>query len=107
MFVTKSAPISTDITWTLIVVVYHSDGRTHGDNPGDLGKSAHNQLVHLMYSKPIKSYPEWKNATAIATANDTVLPPTPKKQQGFGSVLTTLGLLASDGFIISRMGRRE
>ncbi|MHB8119627.1 MAG: PGF-CTERM sorting domain-containing protein [Methanothrix sp.] len=107
MFVTKSAPISADITWTLIVVVYHSDGRTYGANPGDLGESAHGQLVHLMYAKPIRSFQEWKNATEIAAANDTVSSPTPQKQPGFGGVLAIIGLLASTGFIMSRMCRRK
>ena len=38
MYITKQVPISTRITWTLISVAYHSDGKTHGPTPGEMGK---------------------------------------------------------------------
>jgi hypothetical protein len=102
MYVTKSSPIAANITWTLIAVVYHSDGQTHGANSGEFGKSAHGQLVHLMYSKPVRSFQEWKNATATAAATS----PASQKQPGFEGVLAMTSLLAGAGLIARRMGRR-
>ncbi len=66
MYVTKTAPMKSNLTWTLISVAYHSDGRTHGANPGELGKNAHTQLTHLMYAKPARDYQEWKNMTSLS-----------------------------------------
>jgi hypothetical protein len=68
MYVTKKAPITTNITWTLISAAYHSDGKTHGAMPGELGKKAHVQMTHLMYPKPYRTYQAWTAGTAIATA---------------------------------------
>lgn len=65
MYVTKNASITGNITWTLISVAYHSDGTTHGAVPGELGKTAHFQLVHLMYPKPARTYQEWQNTSAL------------------------------------------
>jgi len=97
MYVTKQAPISTNITWTLIALVYHSNGKTHGATAGDCGKTAHCQLVHLMYSKPIQTFEEWKNATNItATAQ------TEKKEPGFEGIFALAGLLASACILMSR-----
>ena len=97
MYVTKQAPISTKITWTLIALEYHSNGKTHGAKPGDSGKTAHCQLVHLMYSKPIQTFEEWKNATNItATAQ------TEKKEPGFEGIFALAGLLASACILMNR-----
>lgn len=43
MYVTKKVPVTANITWTLIPVIYHSDGQTHGPVPGEFGKDAHVQ----------------------------------------------------------------
>ncbi len=67
MYVTKKAPITTNITWTLISVVYHSDGKTHGVVPGELGKTAHVQMTHLMYPKPSRTYQAWIAGTPVTT----------------------------------------
>lgn len=91
MYITKMAPIRTNITWTLIGVVYHSDGQTHGVIPGEFGKNAHLQLVHLMYPKPARTFEEWRNATAASAINATE---SSKKQPGFESLSTVAGLLA-------------
>jgi hypothetical protein len=99
MYITKMAPINTDVTWTLIGVVYHSDGKTHGSVPGQFGKNAHLQLVHLMYPKPSRTYEEWRNATATsatAAANDA------KKQPDFESISAVAGLLAIAYFSLGR-----
>ncbi len=96
-YVTKKVPISTGITWTLIAVAYHSDGKTHGPKPGELGKTTHMQLTHLMYPKPIRTYEEWKNATRIAamTAAETDAANKPQnKQPGFEGFIALAGLLA-------------
>jgi len=55
MYVTKQVPISTKNNVDLIAVAYHSDGKTHGPTPGELGKTTHMQLTHLMYPKPIRT----------------------------------------------------
>ncbi len=91
MYVTKTVPISSNITWTLIGVVYHSDGQTHGATPGEFGKNAHLQLVHLMYPKPARTYEEWRNATAtpaVSTAQGA------KEQPSFEGISAVAGLLA-------------
>jgi hypothetical protein len=99
MYVTKKSPISTDITWTLISVVYHSDGRTHNATPGDWGKTAHSQLVHLMYPKPIRPFQEWRNTT-----NAVAMTQTQKKQPGFKGIFAIAGILVV-AYIV--MGRRR
>jgi hypothetical protein len=66
MYVSKKAPITSNITWTLLGVAYHSDGKSHGAELGELGKTSHMQLVNIMYPKPARSFEEWKNASAIA-----------------------------------------
>jgi hypothetical protein len=90
MYVTKTAPVTANITWTLIPVIYHSDGQTHGPVPGELGKDAHVQLVHLMYHKPARTYDEWKNMTMAAAAA-----PAETKMPAFEGVLALVGLLAA------------
>ena len=96
MYITKMAPIRTNITWTLIGVVYHSDGQTHGAIPGEFGKNAHLQLVHLMYPKPARTYEEWKNAsvTSATAASATTATESAKKEPGFDSLSAVAGLLA-------------
>lgn len=97
MYVTKQVPISTRITWTLIAVAYHSDGKTHGPTPGELGKTTHMQMTHLMYPKPIRTYEEWRNATRIlaTTAAGTDAAEKPQeKQPGFEGLIALAGLLA-------------
>jgi len=97
MYVTKQVPISTRITWTLITVAYHSDGKTHGATPGELGKTTHMGLTHLMYPKPIRTYEEWKNATRIAamtTAETAAADKSQNKQPGFEGFIALAGLLA-------------
>lgn len=110
MYVTGKAPINTNITWTLIVVVYHSDGKTHGATPGELGKTAHGQLVHLMYPKPYRTYKEWTSGTITgaiaqpminATVNATM--PTPKPASpGFEGIFTIAGMLAMCYLVLGR-----
>jgi hypothetical protein len=90
MYVTKKAPITANVTWTLIPVIYHSDGQTHGAVPGELGKNAHVQLVHLMYHKPTRTYEEWKNMTLVAAAA-----PAETKMPAFEGFLALTGLLAA------------
>jgi hypothetical protein len=68
MYVSKTAPITSNITWTLLGVAYHSDGKSHGAELGELGKTSHMQLVNILYPKPARSFEEWKNASAIAAA---------------------------------------
>jgi hypothetical protein len=97
MHITKQVPIRNNVTWTLIALVYHSDGKTHGATPGDWGKTAHSQLVHLMYSKPIRTFEEWKNATNI-----TAIPQTEKKEPGFEGILALAGLLALACILMNR-----
>jgi hypothetical protein len=97
MYVTKKAPISTNITWTLISVVFHSDGRTHNATPGDWGKTAHSQLFHLMYPKPIHTFQEWRNATIVAATTQTQ-----KKQPGFEGIFAIAGILAVSYIVINR-----
>ncbi len=107
MYVTKKAPITTNITWTLISVAYHSDGKTHGAMPGELGKTTHVQMTHLMYPKPYRTYQEWVASTAVAspaqaegtntTANATTSAPKPATSGFEGifaiAVLLTIGHL--------------
>jgi PGF-CTERM protein len=98
MYITKQVPISSKITWTLIAVAYHSDGKTHGPTTGELGKTTHMQLTHLIYPKPIRTYEEWKNATKIAatTAAKTAAAEKPQeKQPGFEGLIALAGLLAA------------
>jgi hypothetical protein len=99
MYVTKKAPITTNVTWTLITVIYHSDGQTHGSVSGDHGKDAHGQLVHLMYPKPARTYEEWKNMTLAAAAA-----PTETKMPAFEGVVALGGLLAV-ALIVTRKRR--
>lgn len=97
MYVTKQVPISTRITWTLITVAYHSDGKTHGPTPGELGKTTHMQMTHLMYPKPIRTYEEWKNTTRIAATTEAETDATNKtqnRQPGFEVFIALAGLLA-------------
>ncbi len=101
MYVTKTAPITTNITWTLIAVVYHSDGMTHGDRPGELGKDAHTQLVHLMYPKPARDYQEWMEMDSVAAAAPVEAG---EKQPGFEGAFALAALLAV-ALIVS--GRRR
>jgi hypothetical protein len=91
MYITKMVPISTNLTWTLIEVVYHSDSQTHGTIPGEFGKNAHLQLVHLMYPKPARTYEEWRNAT---TAPAPITSESAKRQPGFESISVLAGLFA-------------
>jgi hypothetical protein len=100
MYVTKQVPIKTNITWTLIALVYHSDDKTHDATPGDWGKTAHSQLVHLMYPKPIRTFEEWKNAT-----NVTATAQTEKKEPGFEGIFALAGLLASACILMNRRRR--
>jgi hypothetical protein len=85
-------------------VAYHSDGKTHGAVPGELGKTTHFQLVHLMYSKPIRTYQEWKNATAVAAIAETesTTAQATKKQTGFEIILAITGLLIASFIIVGR-----
>lgn len=99
MYVTKTVPITTNITWTLIAVVYHSDGQTHGDYPGELGKDAHTQLVHLMYPKPAKKYQEWIEMNPVAAVAPVEVE---EKQPGFEGIFALAGLLAVVYLTISR-----
>lgn len=96
MYVTKTAPITANITWTLISVVYHSDGKTKGASLGEPGKNAHGQMVHLMYPKPYRTYEEWKNAALVAatTKTETVADKSREKQPGFEGSFAITGLLA-------------
>lgn len=91
MYITKMVPIRTNVTWTLIGVMYHSDGQTHGAIPGEFGKNAHLQLLHLMYPKPARTHEEWRNATTASTTKATE---SAKKQPGFESprALALLGI---------------
>jgi hypothetical protein len=100
MYVTKKAPISTNITWTLIAVAYHSDSKTHGATPGELGKTTHVQLVHLMYPKPARTYEDWRNIStgAAAVPNATAQ----QKQPGFEGILSLIGLFALAYIMIGR-----
>jgi hypothetical protein len=106
MYVTKEVPVSTEITWTLITVAYHSDGKTHGVKPGELGKTAHMQLVHLMYPKPIRTYEEWRNATMVAakTKDETAAAKPPEKQPGFEGIIAIGGLCAIAYLALHRRG---
>jgi hypothetical protein len=90
MYVTKKTPITTNVTWTLISVIYHSDGQTHGPVPGEFGKDAHMQLTHLMYPKPARTYEEWKNMTLAAAPA-----PAETKMPAFEGILALAGLLAA------------
>jgi hypothetical protein len=95
MYVTHKAPISTNITWTLISVAYHSDGRTYGAMPGELGKTTHFQLVHLMYPKPAHTFQEWKNATTLAATSkaENSAAKATEKQPGFEGISAIAALL--------------
>lgn len=99
MYVTKKSPISTEtnITWTLIAVAYHSDGKTHGSITGELGKATHFQLVHLMYPKPARTFQEWKNGTTV-TATAKAL----EKQPGFEGIFAITGLIIVSGLWMRR-----
>jgi hypothetical protein len=103
MYVTKTAPITTNITWTLIAVVYHSDGQTHGANPGELGKDAHVQLVHLMYPKPARNYQEWMGMNPVAAVAPVEVE---EKQPGFEGIFALVGLLAVTYLAMGRRRRR-
>ena len=97
MYVTRKVPVTANVTWTLIPVIYHSDGQTHGAVPGELGKDAHVQLVHLMYPKPARTYDEWKNMTMAAAAA-----PAETKMPAFEGVLALVGLLAAAFLLTNR-----
>jgi hypothetical protein len=99
MYITRTAPITTNITWTLIGVVYHSDGQTHGATPAEFGKNAHLQLVNLMYPKPARTFEEWRNATVVAATNTA---DSAKKQPGFESISAMAGLLAIFYFALGK-----
>ena len=99
MFVTKTVPVKANITWTLIAVGYHSDGQTHGPVPGELGKNAHMQLVHLMYHKPARTYEEWKNMTLGAA-----VAPAETKMPAFEGVVALAELVAV-AFMVTRRRR--
>lgn len=94
MYVTKKVPLSTNITWTLITVAYHSDGKAHGAMPGELGKATHMQLTHLMYPKPARTYEEWKNATVAAATTAAAAAKSQEKGPGFEGIVAVFGLLA-------------
>jgi hypothetical protein len=95
MYVTKKIPINTKINWTLISMAYHSDGKTYGATPGELGKTAHMQLTHLMYPKPARTYEEWKNATSAAASTSAATAKPQEKQPGFEGIIAVVGLLAA------------
>lgn len=95
MYVNKTVPVTTNITWTLITIVYHSDGQTYGDYTGEFGKNAHVQGVHLMYPKPARNYQEWVEMSPIAAAA-----PVDEKQPGFGGLLGLVGLLSAAYIVI-------
>jgi hypothetical protein len=95
MYVTKKIPLNTKINWTLISVAYHSDGKTYGATPGELGKTAHMQLTHLMYPKRARTYEEWRNATAAAASTSASTAKPQEREPGFECLIAVLGLLAA------------
>ena len=44
----KPLPMSTEETATVIALAYHSDGKSHGANPGDFGLNSHVQIFSLL-----------------------------------------------------------
>lgn len=94
MYVTKKVPLRSKIAWTLLSVAYHSDGKTHGATPGELGKTAHMQLTHLMYPKPARTYEEWKNATVTNATTTAATAKPQEKGPGFEGIIAVAGLLA-------------
>ena len=104
MYVTKKAPISANITWTLISVAYTSEGRTHGAAIGELGKTTHMQMVHLMYPKPARNYEEWKNIATVAASDSIKTAPinAEAKQPGFEGFFAIASFLT-----IARLAMRK
>lgn len=105
-YVIKAAPITSNVTWTLIAAAYHSDGKTHGSEPGELGKNVHFQMVHLMYPKPARDYQEWKNMTAVSVKGGAEAAQAgsaeAKKQPGFEGITAISVILAAAGLILQK-----
>jgi len=95
MYATKTIPVNTKINWTLISVAYHSDGKTYGATPGELGKTAHMQMTDLMYPKPARTYEEWRNATATAASTSAATAKPQEREPGFEYLIAVLGILAA------------
>ncbi|MCK5660447.1 MAG: hypothetical protein KAH86_03740 [Methanosarcinales archaeon] len=75
---------STTETTSLIALAYHSDGKTHGSEPGDFGLNTHVQIF-FMIPPP---------ATPTPTPTPTSTPAPASKTPGFEGVLLISALLA-------------
>ncbi|GEM_PF-1274647 len=104
MYVTKTVPITEDVTWTLISVAYHSDGQTHGSDIGELGKDSHVQMLHLLFPKPYRTYSEWRNATVQvpATTQWPVASKSKERQPGFESIFALASPIAVAWLMLGR-----
>jgi len=102
MYVSKKAPITSNITWTLLGVAYHSDGKSHGSELGEMGKTSHMQLINVMYPKPSRSFEEWKNASTIAATAVATTAQAEKKSPGFEVLFSITSLLAIAFIVIAR-----
>ncbi len=105
-----SLPPGSNETRTLIVVRYHSDGRTPGSTPGPYGKTAH---VQLLYRMPLPEMPEAIEVENVSASVNVSVPiaqaeknqeTEQETQPGFEGIMALGGLL-SLAYLI--MGRRK
>lgn len=90
----KTLAESTQDTITLIALVYHSDGKTYGESPGDFGLNSHVQLLYMMpqsIETKLRSVPKPK---LISTETETETETEPVGTPGFGG-LFAMGILAT------------
>ncbi|MCK5661096.1 MAG: hypothetical protein KAH86_07020 [Methanosarcinales archaeon] len=95
----KTLTESSTETRTVIALAYHSDGKTHGDSPGDFGLNSHVQLLYMM-PPPTEPEPMLISNEPEPTVISTEPEPTPDAP-GFGG-LFAMGILV----ILYFMGRK-
>lgn len=59
-------PYSSDTRFSSLCLAYHSDGETHGFDPGDYGKSTH---IQLCWDVPFADSELWQNQPAPAAVS--------------------------------------
>lgn len=57
-------PYSSDTRFSSLCLAYHSDGETHGFDPGDYGKNTH---IQLCWDVPFADSELWQNQVVVAS----------------------------------------
>lgn len=80
--------VSSEKTYSVITAIYHSDGKTHGNSPGEYGKTAHGHLYYLLPAPPTPS----PTATPIPTPVVNEIP-TPNTSKATVFIIAFLAIL--------------